>query len=49
MSPGNHLFREQKVKGQGHKAQKTVPAAWVFALLSAGFSSWKLQFTDSVQ
>jgi len=34
MSPGNSfiLGSTQKVKGQGHKTQKTVPA-WVFALL----------------
>ena len=31
-SPEKHLFWGQKVKGQGHQAQKTVPA-WVCALL----------------
>jgi len=27
-----HLFGGQKIKGQGHESQKTLPA-WVFALL----------------
>jgi len=37
VSLGNHLFWGQKIKSEGHKAQKNIAGVGNSALVSAGF------------